>query len=210
MAAIGRVEGRLAHQAVHTRFGAQEAIGVFALDLDGGGLDAGHFTVGLFQDFSLEALALAVAQILAQQHGSPVLGFGTAGTGLDVDEAVVGVHGAAEHAAEFHVFDQLLQGLGIGFDGDDGVLVLFLACHLEEVTRIGELAVDLDEGVDDRFQRFLFLAEVLGPLLVVPDVGVFQFGVDLFEFLRLHIEVKDTSEARWHGWPDHRARIGGN
>jgi hypothetical protein len=154
-----------------TPVSTQEAIGVFALDLDGGGLDAGHFAVGLFHDLGLEALALAVAQVLAQQHGGPVLGFGTAGAGLDVDEAVVGVHGAVEHAAEFHVFDQLLQGLGIGFDGDDGVFVLFLAGHLEQVARIRQLAVDLDEGMDDRFQRFLFLAEVLGPLRSFQTLG---------------------------------------
>ncbi len=35
------VEGRDAHQAVHAALGLELAIGVLALDLDGGGLDAG-------------------------------------------------------------------------------------------------------------------------------------------------------------------------
>jgi hypothetical protein len=32
---------------------------------------------------------------------------------------------------------------------------------------------------NDVFQRFFFLAEVLGPLGIVPDGRVFQFFVDL-------------------------------
>jgi hypothetical protein len=51
----------------------------------------------------------------------------------------------------------------------------------------------------DRFQRFLFLAEILRAFLVVPDGGIFQLGVDLFQFLGLQIEVKDTSEVQLRG-----------
>src|SRR5690606_34832116 len=34
--AVGRVEGALAHQAVHAGLGAQQAVGVFAFEFDGG------------------------------------------------------------------------------------------------------------------------------------------------------------------------------
>jgi len=44
------------------------------------------------------------------------------------------------------------------------------------------------------FQAFLFAAQVLGVLGVVPDVGVFEFGVDYMQALRFVIVVKDTSE----------------
>jgi hypothetical protein len=111
VAAAGRVERRLAHQAVHAGFGAQEAVGVFAFDLQGGGLDAGHLAVGFFHHFDLEAFAFAIAQVLAQQHRGPVLGFGAAGAGLDVDEAVVRVHRIVEHPAEFHAFDDFADFL---------------------------------------------------------------------------------------------------
>jgi hypothetical protein len=39
------------------------------------------------------------------------------------------------------------------------------------------------QGQDDAFEFFLLLAQVLGALLVVPDRGVFQFLVDLFEIV---------------------------
>src|SRR5690606_21181131 len=86
--AVGRVEGALAHQAVHAGLGAQQAVGVFAFEFDGGRFDARDFAFGFLEDLGLEVLAFAVVQVLAQQHGSPVLGLGAAGAGLDVDEAV--------------------------------------------------------------------------------------------------------------------------
>jgi len=50
------------------------------------------------------------------------------------------------------------------------------------------------EHVHHVFQAFLFSAQVLGVLGVVPDVGVFEFGVDYVQALRFVIVVKDTSE----------------
>jgi hypothetical protein len=90
---------------VNAGFGAQEAVRVFARHLDRRALDAGDVAVGFFEHFGLEALALAVAQVLAQQHRRPVARLGAAGAGLDVDEAVVRVGRVREHAAEFDVAD---------------------------------------------------------------------------------------------------------
>src|SRR6185312_5869795 len=82
--AIGGVEGTLAYQAVHAGFSAQQAIGIFALEFDRRGFDAGDFAFGDFQYLGLEFLAFPVVQVLAQQHRGPVLGFRAAGTRLDV------------------------------------------------------------------------------------------------------------------------------
>ena len=46
VAAVAGIERRLAHQAVHAGLGAQMAVGIVALDLDRGALDAGDFAVG--------------------------------------------------------------------------------------------------------------------------------------------------------------------
>src|SRR5690606_2474270 len=69
VAAVRRIEGALAHQAVYTCFGTKVSVSVFPRHLDGGRLDARYFAFGFFQNFSLEILVLAVAQVLAQQHG---------------------------------------------------------------------------------------------------------------------------------------------
>jgi len=46
--------------------------------------------------------------------------------------------------------------------------------------------------VDDLFELGAFLAQVLGPLRVVPDGRTFQFATYFFETLSLGLVVKDT------------------
>src|SRR5690606_9219875 len=83
------VERALAHQAVHADLGTQPAEGVLALDVHGGALDAGDFTLGQLDDLGTEAALVGPAQVHAQQDIGPVLGLGAAGTGLDIQVAVV-------------------------------------------------------------------------------------------------------------------------
>ena len=70
---------------MHAGLGLQPAIGVVAADLDGGGFDAGFFALGLFEIFDLEAVLLGPARVHAQQHLGPVLAFGAAGAGMNLE-----------------------------------------------------------------------------------------------------------------------------
>ena len=108
------IERRDPHQPVHAGFGLQPAIGVVARDLDGGGLDAGFFALGLFQIFDLEAVLLGPARVHAQQHRGPVLAFGAAGAGVDFEIGVEAVGFAAEQRFELAAGDFLLQGFQRG------------------------------------------------------------------------------------------------
>lgn len=196
MATARGVEGRLAHQAVHAGFGAQQAEGVVPLDLDRCALDAGGVARGFFFHRGLEALALGVLEVLAQQHAGPVAGLGAAGAGLDVQEGGQGIGRVVEHAAEF----QLLHDLGeLGFFGRDGLeagFVAFFLAHVVELGVVGELAAELVQRDDYVVQGLLFPAQFLGTLGVVPDRGVFERGVDRPQSFSFGIVVKDTSGAR--------------
>jgi len=75
------------------------------------------------------------------------------------------------------------------------VVALFLR-HLEELGVVSQVGRQLVDDDDDVFKRLLFLAQGLGALGVVPDGGVFEFGVDFGEAAGLFIPVKDTSEAQ--------------
>jgi hypothetical protein len=57
---------------------------------------------------------------------------------------------------------------------------LFFARHREQILRVVQVGIGAFERENDVFQRFLFLAEVLGALGIVPDGRIFQFFVDLF------------------------------
>ena len=103
VAAIAGIERRLAHQPMHAGLGAQPAIGVVALDLDGGALHARDFARLRIDDFGVEAARRRPLEIHAQQHLRPVLRLGAARARLDVEEGVVRIHLAAEHALEFEL-----------------------------------------------------------------------------------------------------------
>jgi hypothetical protein len=116
VAAARGVEGRLAHQAVHAGFGAQEAVGVIALDLDRGAADARHIAVGrssssIFQPLRSQYFRYWRSSIEAQSQASvpPAPAwmsmkqlFGSAGL---------------EHAAEFEVGHRFPRPVEIGVDG---------------------------------------------------------------------------------------------
>ena len=172
------IEGALAHQAVHTGFGAQEAIGVLALDLDGRALDARGVARGFFFYGGFEAFALGVADVLAQQHAGPVASLGAARAGLDVDKTVQRVGRVVEHAAELELLHLGGHGLCFTLDGDQAVFVAVGKRHLEQLAVVGQLTRQAVQDKDHVFQRLFLFAQLLGALGVVPDRGVFQRRFD--------------------------------
>ena len=120
--------------------------------MDGGTLDAGHFTFLQFNDFGLEATTLGPAQVHAQQHVAPVLGFSAAGAGLDIQVGVVGIHFAGEHAAEFELLEFFIKVFEIGFDFLDGAFVVLFHRHVEQAFCIGQAVGEVVDGFNDQFK----------------------------------------------------------
>ena len=100
MAFVVGIKRRVAHEAVHAGFGAQQAVGVFAFYAQGGVVDAGDFAIVLLNHFHFKAFALGIAGVHSQQHARPVFGFGAACACGDVHKAVVGVSRLVKHAFE--------------------------------------------------------------------------------------------------------------
>jgi hypothetical protein len=113
--------------------------------------------------------------------------------GLDVDEAVVGVGRVGEHAAEFEVGDEFLHGVEVGLDRLQRGFVILLARHLEQVAGVGQRHADAGQRADHGFEGFLLLAQGLGALRVVPELGVFEDLAQFGELFRFAVVVKDTS-----------------
>ena len=138
VAAVAGIERRLAHQAMHARLGAQPPIGVLAGELHRGALDARDFARARIDHFGSEAARGAPAQVHAQQHLRPVLGFGAAGAGLDVHEGAVRVHLAVEHALELEAAHLGLEALRVALDVARGGLVVLAFGELEQLGGIGD------------------------------------------------------------------------
>jgi len=127
---------------------------------------------------------------------SPVLRLGAAGAGLDVDEAVVRIQGIGEHPPELERGDVLFEPVRFAPELLERGVVLVRCGELEKLVGIGDAAVDAVERLDDRFEAFLFLAELLRPLRVVPQLGILELLVQRVETGFLRRIVKDTSAAR--------------
>ena len=162
--------------------------------MQGRALDPGDFAGGQLHDGGVKATLVGPAQVHAQQHVGPVLGLGAAGTGLDIQVGVVGVHLAAEHAAEFHLLEDVAQALDLGRDIVDGALVFLFGGHLQQIAGVDQAAVEVVDGVDDQRQGGTLTPQVLRVFGVVPDVRVFQFAVYFDQPIMLLIVVKDTPE----------------
>jgi len=103
---------------------------------------------------------------------------GAAGTGLDIDEAVVRVGRVGEHAAEFERGDARLDVLHVGGDAVQAVVVILGLRHLEQFGGVVEILADLGQAEHHVFQRLALAAKVLGAFRIVPDGRVFGELID--------------------------------
>ncbi len=169
MAAGVGVERRDADQAMHADLRLQQAVGILAVDLEGGGFDAGAFTLQPVGDDGLEAVALGPPQVHAEQHFGPVLAFGAARTGVNGDDGAAHV----VFAGEQHGGLEALEELAIGFQiaGDVGSDILALAGELEKGIQIVGHGADALVARNRLFQALAFLHDLLALFGLIPEIG---------------------------------------
>ena len=126
---VSRIERRLAHEAVHAELGAQPAVRILAAHVNRRALDARNLAGRLLEHVDGVAVPLGPLQIHAQQHRRPVLRLGAALAGLDVEERVVRVHLAREHAAELEYLELLRHVLHLADDVVERARVLLLGAR---------------------------------------------------------------------------------
>jgi len=137
-------------------------------------------------------MTVAPAQIHAQQHLRPVLGLGAAGAGLDVQEGVVGVHLAREHAAKFEVRHLDLIVAQVAHHGGNRLIVLLGHRQIQQFPGFVETGIQFSQGQHHRLQGGALASQGLGQLGPAPDIRLFEFPLDLDQTLGFVIEVKDT------------------
>ena len=96
----------------------------------------------------------------------------------------------------FCVGDDFFEAGNVFGDGAQRRVIVIGAGKLEQLRAIPKSGIEAFQRADHAFELFLFLAERLCALLIVPDLGIFELLLDFRQPLRLHIEVKDTSAGR--------------
>ena len=190
------VERRDAHQAVHARLGLQPAVGVVALDHDRRRLDAGLVAGRLFEHFDVEFAPLAPAHVHAQQHARPVAALGAAGAGMDFDIGIVGRRPRPTAAPRARGARLRSSAPGAAPDPRS-------RCRRRPPARRARPASSRRRArarswparrADPRsiVRSRISCCAASG---VVPELGVFGFGVQFGEAARRSIDVKDASSA---------------
>ena len=195
MAAGVGVVWRDAHQAMDAAFALQPAIGVFALDQHGGGLDAGGLAAVLVDFLDLVAARVGVAHIHAAQHRGPVLAFRAAGARVYLDIAVVRVDFAGQKSLEFGVLGFLQGQAKAGLHFGQRALVALGLRHLPELDRVACLALQFADVVHAGLEPVAFTHQRLRFLGVVPEIRAFRKCVQFGQALFGKAPVKDASAA---------------
>ena len=111
---------------------------------------------------------------------------------MNIEEGVVRVKLAGEHAAEFEVFDVFLVGIDVGDGRVDGGFVALGFGEFDEVKGVLQALFDDIQSLDDADEGSAFLAEFGRFFGVIPDAGAFEFALDFFEAFGFYGVVKDT------------------
>ena len=138
------------------------------------------------------AILFRPAQIHTRQHARPVLRFGPARTGLDIEIAIGAVVFAGEHTTEFKLRQLLFQHVEFCYGFVKGFFVVSFYSQFQQTRNIFQPLFHLVEGVDNGFEGGTLFTQRLCAFRFVPDVRLFQLGVYFFKTLFLGIVVKDT------------------
>jgi hypothetical protein len=105
--------------------------------------------------------------------------------GLDVEIAVGGVGLALKHAPELQPLEALFQRVEFALDVVEGRPIAVGGSQLRQLVDVGERAAEARHALDHIVERGALLVQRLGAILVVPDLGVGELELDLFEALAL-------------------------
>ena len=155
----------------------------------------------LREDLDLEVLPLAPAEVHAEEHLGPILGFEPAGAGMDGQDRVAGIVLAAQHLPHLEVGDALVDLIGFGHAFRERV----------GVTLDGELVkdvgvVELDPlalpAVERRRQLRALALDLLSALVIVPKIGLPDLSVEIQQPRFGAGDVKDAPVASRDAAPD--------
>jgi hypothetical protein len=110
---------------------------------------------------------------------------------MDLQDRVPGIVLAAEHLAHLEVADAVVDGVGLGDRLHERVRIAF-GRELEEDARVVELAALLLPAVERRGQLRALTLDLLGALVVVPEVGASDLLVERGEARLGAGNVKDA------------------
>ena len=114
---------------------------------------------------------------------------------MDLEVGVVRIRLAGKQALQLQPA-QLLAHLADGLLGlGDNLLVTLLLAHLDELDVLLQALLEIADAADLLVQQLPLAHQLLRPLRIIPQRGVFRLPVQLFQPGQRVVPVKDTSSA---------------
>ncbi len=185
-----------AHDAVGALLDREGAVGVGAVDGEGGRADARLFGVGDVVDLGGEVVGLGPPQVHAHELFGEVAGVGAAGARADRDDAVAFVVFAREQGAHLQLVDGLADGGEFGENLGVGARVVLVPGELEEDLDVVHAPVQAGELVELGLDVGQAGGDLLGVLGVVPQSGVGGGGLEFVLLPSQRGQIEDGLDAR--------------
>ena len=177
VAAVAGVERRESDEPVYAPLGLEVAVGVAARGTQRGVLDTGFFAVRHVNDVGRESTRIGPTGVHAQQHLGPVLGFGTAGAGLDGQEGVMFVVLVTQQQLKLKRGQTVFQGADFARDflQEVGIVGVKKVKQADHVVRFGIQLIPKDDFVLD---PAVAPHDIAGAVGVVPEAGSGDLAVE--------------------------------
>src|SRR5262245_35638844 len=150
----------------------------------------------LADDLDLVASPFGPADIHAFEHLRPVLAFGAARAGMNLDIGVIAVGLAREQRLHFPGVSLLPQAVKRLLSFRDDVRVPLLLAEFDERNLIVELSDNAVKRAERAFDPLALTHQALGAAAVVPEIRGLGLAIELSQSQPRAIGVKDASGAR--------------
>ena len=171
------VERADAHQTVRAALHAQAAIRIRRIHLERGRLDARFLGVRRIHHLGLEPVALAVAQVHAQQHLGEIGGIHATRAGADRHDRGTLVIFAVQQRLDLHVIQLLGDGADLGLSLAQRIGVSLLLSELHQRLDILDATVRLVQALQLRLSRGQAAGHLLRVLRIVPQTRLSGLGL---------------------------------
>jgi hypothetical protein len=190
---VFRVEGADPDESVDARLALEIPVGPGAADRHRGALNPGHVVILPIEQFNREVVLRGPGGIHSQEHLGPVVGVGTAVTGVDRHEGIAGIVGAGEQRGELQGVEQFLQS--VSPDGQIGFERFVFSGKLLECLEILPHGQRLFERLEDGIHSLELGDGGLGLLGIGPEVGLAHRGFEPGGGLLASSPVKESPAA---------------
>ncbi len=193
------VVGADPHQPVDTALGLEVAIGILTLDQQRRRFDAGLLARVVIDQLDLHPVAFAPAGVHPLQHFGPVLAFGAAGPGVDLDVAVVGVGLPRQQRRDLVAFGPRGK-IAKALDAlENQPFVAFRFGHRNELGGIGQFALDRLGRVDRLVEPAPLAHHLLRRFGIIPQRPFLDLGVQFLEPPMRAVPIEEPAEQRGRG-----------